>query len=316
LDRVAAGCDVGSYGLTPTGKTCSGECSTGADCCELPTNVGTIGATAVHTCQDILTSVLSGNTSQCTQSPTYNSAIGIGCFYYATYCSTCAANDIWSCTANKCVYNHSCQNTANVLNGCPTESRTGVGLTSTCDVASNTCKSATVAGTCSVDADCDGKTVADEATYTCRGGSCTCYAQNGGPLGCYLKCANDLDCCQGYECDAAGTKLCVENSGCSTDADCTTQTGMVNAKCSMGSCKTTCKTDHDCSASGVVSNPVFGGTSFSGDVCGADGFCAPLGCASDTDCENSGTGVSTLPMFCVTPATAPAVTVHASAVMN
>jgi hypothetical protein len=42
-------CDVTNFGIVPSGKTCSGECNTGADCCELPLNV-TIGAVAIHTC--------------------------------------------------------------------------------------------------------------------------------------------------------------------------------------------------------------------------------------------------------------------------
>ena len=29
-------CDLANFGLTPTGKTCSGECNVTTDCCELP----------------------------------------------------------------------------------------------------------------------------------------------------------------------------------------------------------------------------------------------------------------------------------------
>jgi hypothetical protein len=305
-------CDLASYGLTPTGKTCSGECNTGADCCELPTNVGTIGTTAVHTCQDILTAVLLGNMTQCTQSPTAALAVGIGCFYYATYCSTCAANNIWSCTNNQCVYNHSCQNSGNVLNGCPSETRTNHATpTTNCDTMSNTCKAAAQVGTCSADADCDGKLTNDNVALTCRGGDCTCYQQ-----ACYVKCAGDLDCRQGYHCDAAATKLCVQNTTCSTDADCTVSTGSANAKCSMGTCKTTCKSDHDCGASGAIHNAFV--NNFAGEVCGADGFCDPLGCSGDSDCQNAGSnpGGSALHLFCVTKATTPGAPVVQSAITN
>ncbi len=70
VSAVSGGtCDLASFGIKATGKTCSGECNTGADCCELPLNV-TINAVAIHTCQDILNSVLTGNTTQCTQAPT------------------------------------------------------------------------------------------------------------------------------------------------------------------------------------------------------------------------------------------------------
>jgi hypothetical protein len=311
-------CDIASYGLTPTGKTCSGECNTAADCCELPTNVGTIGAVPIHTCQDILTGVLGGSTTGCANASAASN-VGIGCFYYQTYCGTCATSNLWTCTSNKCSYTHTCANSGNVLNGCPSETRTGQPLTTNCEGASGTCKAAVVAGVCTADADCDGKTASDNAAITCRGGSCTCYAASGGVQGCYLKCANDLECRQGYHCDAAASKLCVQDGACSTDADCAAVQGMVNAKCNAGVCKSTCKTDHDCSSSGLSTNPYFG-NSFTGQVCGSDGFCDPLGCANDADCENSGSNSNvpstTLHLFCVAPPATAVTAVPISAVTN
>jgi hypothetical protein len=52
-----------------------------------------------------------------------------------------------------------------------------------------------------------------------------------------------------------------------------------------------CTNDHDCSPSGIT-----GGGAFNSRVCGKDGFCATLGCASDDECGMAGTGVR---MFCV-----------------
>ncbi len=300
-------CDLANYGQTATGKTCSGECNTAADCCELPLNT-TVGSTAVKTCQDILNVVLTGNTNQCTTSPAPTSAIGIGCFLYSTYCSSCATSTTWSCTKNQCVYNASCQNSGVELNGCPAMTRTGRSLTTNCDTMSSTCK-ATVVGTCTMDSDCDTKPTTDSA-ITCRGGDCTCYQQ-----GCYLKCASDLDCHQGYSCNT-GTRLCTQTAGCSTNADCATSTNVVTAQCITGQCKVPCKTDHQCGASGAVTN--YFSSTFTGSVCGTDGFCDKLGCSADADCENSGSnpGGSNLHLFCVTPPAPSTTAVFQSAVTN
>jgi hypothetical protein len=293
-------CDVASYGLTASGKTCSGECNTGADCCELPVTVPAIGGVAVHNCQDILTSVLGGSATACSQSPGAATAVGIGCFYYATYCSTCATSNVWACTNSQCVYSKSCQNSGNELNGCPSQTRTARGLTTNCDTASNTCKPAATIGTCTIgaaDTTCDGVPTNDSG-IVCHGGDCTCYQQ-----GCYEKCSADLDCRQGYHCDAAGTKLCQQNTTCSVDSDCAVSTDVTTAKCSNGACKVPCTSDHDCGGSGLVHGYAI--ATFGGEVCGADGFCDALGCASDMDCQNTGSnpGGSTVHLFCVTPAT-------------
>jgi hypothetical protein len=304
-------CDQASYGLTASGKTCSGECNMAADCCELPLNT-VINGTAVKTCQDILNVVLTGNTTQCTQSPSPTSPIGMGCFYYATYCSSCSTGSTWACTKNQCVYNASCQNSGIALNGCPAVTRTGRALPSTnCDTMSNTCKAAATTGTCvSMDSECDTKATAD-SSVTCRGGDCTCYQQ-----ACYLKCAQDLDCRQGYTCNTT-LKLCQQTPGCSTNADCAASTQVSSAQCVSGTCKVPCTSDHQCSPSGLLSQQVFS-TVFSGTVCGSDGYCDKLGCSADSDCQNSSSnpGGNTVHLFCVTPPTVATAPVYQSAITN
>ena len=304
-------CDLGSYGLTPTGKTCSGECNTPADCCELPLNTSVMN-TAVKTCQDIV-NVLAGNTTQCTTGtpPSATSTIGIGCFLYAAYCGGCSAST-WACTKNQCVYTASCQNSGVELNGCPSVTRTGRTLNTNCDStdggSSGSCKP-TVVGSCAADADCDTKPTTDSA-ITCRAGNCACYQQ-----GCYLKCASDLDCHQGYSCST--TKLCTQTAGCSTNADCANSTANVTAQCVSGQCKIPCKSDHQCSASGVITNYVLT-SSFGGSVCGSDGYCGKVGCTSDADCNNSASnpGGNTLHLFCVTPPATSTTAVVQSALTN
>lgn len=302
-------CDLGSYGLTPSGKTCSGECNAATDCCQLPLNT-TVGATSVKNCQDILTLVLSNDAAVCTASPApaASSAVGVGCFLYATYCSATCAN--WSCTSNQCVYNAGCQNSGVELNGCPSVTRTGRSLNApVCDTTAHTCKPTPTLGVCNMDSDCDGKGTND-AAGTCRGGDCTCYQQ-----GCYFSCTSDLNCHQGYSCNAA-TKLCTLNAKCSLDADCAASTEVANAKCSMGACKVPCTDDHQCGGSGAFTSPYL--SAFGGEVCGADGFCDPIGCQGDSDCQNSASnpGGNAVHLFCATPPVSPATTVVTSAVTN
>jgi hypothetical protein len=303
-------CDLASYGLTPTGKTCSGECATGADCCELPLDT-TIGTTAVKTCQDVLGVVLAGNTTQCA-SAVPGSDVGVGCFVYATYCSTCATSNVWSCSAGQCVYGGTCQNSGVELGGCPGETRTGRPLSPFCDTTAGKCQ-VTPLGICNRPADCDQKGTSDGAG-TCRGGDCTCYQG-----GCYFSCASTLDCGQGTTCNTA-MKLCLQSGTCSSDARCASQLGVVNAKCVGGSCKISCTSDRQCGGSGLLQNPGSDAGSFGGKVCGSDGFCQDLGCASDADCQeldhNMNPGGSTLNYFCVTPPASPAAPVPASAITN
>jgi hypothetical protein len=281
-------CDVTSYGVAASGKTCSGECGAAADCCELPVGVTLAGSNdagffvSVVNCQDILQVILGGNASICASRPQPGSALATGCFFYQTYCS-CAA-DTWACSSGRCVYTASCQaNLANTLTGCPSLTRTRASLNTTCDMPANKCHS-TVSG-CATDTDCNGASVADLNGVTCRGGDCTCSAG-----GCYLTCAKDLNCQGGYSCDAT-KKLCVP-SPCSSDAQCFSQLGKARAKCQNGACGIPCMVDRDCSPSGDIAGQPFNGT-----VCGPNHVCAPVGCTSDADC--SGTGGARL--FCTTP---------------
>ncbi len=287
-------CDLVSYGLTATGKTCSGECSTAADCCELPVGLGTLyfatdagvgyGSLSIHGCQDLLT-VLGGDTSVCS---TLDGGTGgnfptsytkEACFDYQAYC-TCATNT-WACTNNRCQYNAPCSqnSTTGSLGGCPTYTRGGASG-GTCNLMTNSCQSAA----CTTGASCDGKTVTDTPGATCAGGDCTCSQG-----GCYLKCAKDLDCRAGFTCDTT-TSLCAQ-AKCTTNSNCVSQTGDVRAQCSAGACKIPCMTDHDCGSSGDVP-----GTAFSQQVCGTGGFCQALGCTADSDCVSS-----EVHTFCATP---------------
>ena len=304
-------CDLASYGLQATGKTCSGECVTGADCCELPVGI-TLTAGAVKTCQDILTLGLGGNTSQCALDASAPSPdVSAACFLYATYCSTCASSAIWSCNASQCVYTGPCKTYGLVLGGCPSQTRTGRPLSPFCDTTAGKCQS-TALGVCDVASDCNGKGTTDGAG-TCRGGDCTCYLNS-----CYLSCASTLDCAQGYTCDAT-MNVCTKSATCSSDAQCASQTGALNAKCVSGACKMSCTSDRECGGSGLVPGSGDAGA-FGGQVCGTDGFCEPLGCATNADCQeanhNMNPGGSKVNYFCVTPPATIVAPTPASAITN
>ena len=290
-------CDIAVYPVTPTGMTCGGECQTASDCCELPLGIKLVtpGGTsvAIHQCQDILQLVLGGDATACANQPSPASATGIGCFYFETYCGSgdggnCGTST-WSCTNNTCQYTGSCQiNAANQFGGCPSETRTGVGLITNCDTTANTCSIETSG--CQTDTDCgNGVPVSDVSGATCRGSDCTCYNQ-----GCYLKCAQDIDCQDGFSCNTT-TKRCEVDPPCSTNQDCVTKLSNVQAVCNTGVCGIPCSDDHDCSPSGAI--PSLG--AFNGTVCGSAGFCTSVGCSSNSDCQSSSaTSVNT---FCVTP---------------
>lgn len=285
----ASVCDVVSYGVTPAGKTCSGECSAAADCCALPTGLGIGGINDagvfvnVLNCTDILLVLLGGDASICASQPAPGTSKANACFYYQTYCS-CAANT-WACSSGRCIYAASCQaSVANTLGGCPSFTRTLSALNSTCDMPGNKCHAASSG--CSTDANCDGLPVSDEPGVVCRGGDCACYMST-----CYLKCAKDLDCKSGYTCDAT-KKLCAP-SPCSNDAECFSRLGKARARCNSGACGIPCTVDRDCSPSGDIAGQTFNGT-----VCGPAGVCVPVGCTSDADCA----GTSGARLFCVTAA--------------
>ena len=301
-------CDLASYGLTPTGKACVGECVTADDCCELPVGITLRSTTtnqpvAIHQCQDILQTVLNGSASACAQMPAPGSATGIACFYYQTYCN-CGAMT-WACTNNACSYTGSCSVNAATpeLGGCPNETRTGSALNTNCNTTANVCES-TVTGQCMQDSDCvDGTVVADTPGATCRGSDCTCYKTS-----CYLKCAQDIDCTQGYSCDAT-TKLCETAPACTTNQECAERLINVLATCSNGECGIPCTNDHDCSPSGAI--PSLG--AFNGTVCGGSGVCETVGCTSDADCPATGSDVH---VFCVTAGTGTAANLAHSALTN
>ncbi len=297
LDCVASGgasvCEIVSYNLTPTGMTCSGQCSNATDCCELPLDVELpylsdastfTQYVAVHSCQDVLTA-LGGSATVCTTGPT-NVYQKEACFYYETYCN--CATGTWACSAT-----HQCQYTApcttaenNILGGCPTENRAGASGESACTIPTGSATGSCLpAGSCSTTApDCDGKSIADIAGATCAGGDCTCVNS-----ACYLKCQGNIDCAAGSTCDTT-TSLC-KTVGCTTNSDCVYAVSTVNEVCVSGACVIPCTTDYQCNASSGDGTPT--------QVC-SSGYCTPLGCSSSSDCTESVTG-SEVQMFCVTP---------------
>jgi hypothetical protein len=284
----ASVCDLVSYGVTASSKTCTGECAVASDCCALPSGLGISGTTdagifvSAQNCEDILLLLLGGSVSVCATHPPPGTSAANACFFYQTYCN-CTANT-WACNSGRCVYADTCQATlTNTLGGCPSFTRTRSALNTTCETPANKCHAASSG--CVADADCEGSRVSDEVGVTCRGGDCACYMS-----ACYLKCAKDLDCQTGYSCDAT-KKLC-SPSACSNDAQCFSQLGKARAKCKKGACGIPCTVDHDCSPSGDIPGQPFNGT-----VCGPDGVCTPVGCTSDTDC--SGPTVTGTRLFCV-----------------
>jgi hypothetical protein len=291
-DDFGSVCEVVSLGLTPTGKTCGGQCNAASDCCELPidvpsleyeTDAGGFSLVNVHSCQDVLTA-LGGSSSTCL-SGSLNSFQKTACFYYETYCD--CASGTWTCsTSHACQYTAGCTlSAANTVNGCPSANRVTTGLTTTCTIptgqTSGTCGTPP---SCTTASDCNGKPVTDTSGAVCTNGNCTCYNS-----GCYLTCQGNLDCPGGYTCDST-TSLC-KAAGCAMSADCVTSTGNTTAVCVSGACKIPCSTDYQCNAGATGDAP----TTFSGNVC-SSGYCAPLGCSSDNDCTSG--GVNT---FCVTP---------------
>jgi len=300
LDCVASEygtvCEPVSYGLTPTGMTCSGQCNPangGTDCCELPldveltflnvTDAGTFFQDiAVHSCQDVLTA-LGGNNSACVSGP-QNVYQKEACFYYETYCM--CAMGTWACSANnQCQYTAPCTvNTENTVGGCPSNNRVGASGETTCTIpAGASTGSCLPPGGCMTASDCNGKAVADVSGATCTNGDCICNNS-----ACYLPCQGNIDCAAGSTCDST-THLC-QAAACTMAADCVSTTNNVLATCVSGACKIPCVTDYECN-SGATSVP----TTFGGQVC-SSGYCTPLGCSSNSDCTSS-----EVQMFCVKP---------------
>lgn len=286
-------CTLVNYGLTPTGKACTGECMTAADCCELPVNLPLCtyyvngicySQTTVATCQDIVQIALGGNPALCTSSADAGPTATLGCFYYQTYCQ-CTANT-WACNNNKCSYTAPCANSlANQPGGCASLSRTRLPLPTSCDPGSARCQSSTTGLGCGTGTDCNEGGITVDTYVTCRGGDCTCHGS-----GCYLKCTKDLDCQAGFTCDT-NSNLCVQGA-CTTDQQCVVQLGNTRAKCVSGACSVQCTNDHDCSPAGGT-----GQGSFNGRICDpVTKLCVPLGCTADIDCAATSGNVRT---FCV-----------------
>ena len=282
-------CDISDFGIEPTGKSCTGECLTAADCCQLPINAHTATITS---CEDIADAIKVGAVD--CDAPATAPAANL-CFLQATYCE-CAKNT-WACTDNSCVYNTACVVAAgqDTLTGCPSYSRNRslVGLGLTCNADALKCIGATAPAGCTTDKSCDGKPVVDRLGDVCGAGECTCYA---GSKQCYKKCARDIDCGANQVCDTAKTKLCVPNGDCSNDTQCALANHSVDFKCNSGTCARACKVDRDCSPAGSGQN-LFP-NQFNGQVCGADGFCALItsSCDENTQCPLA---VGGLKSFCV-----------------
>ena len=291
-------CTVTDNGLEPTGKSCHGaECLTAEDCCELPVEVQIANASAptygvgVNSCAE-LAKVLDGVNCAAASLTTVNAA---RCFAQTAYCE-CAKNT-WACGATgKCEYKASCSKNYGTPGGCPTYSRAGYPLTSACDIdGTKKCQLAAAVATCKVDADCEGKLVADSiASEICTGGECTCYKAAGL---CYRKCGEDLDCETGKVCDIKA-KVCVTGPACETDAFCVTRMDDIHSKCVEGKCDTTCENDLDCNNGRLTYNT---GTR----ICNATNHCEAVGCANDQECPGTAAGVK---LFCTETLVATTVT--------
>jgi hypothetical protein len=274
-------CDVANYGLTPGTKDCSNECETDLDCCELPLG------TAFNSCSDLLKAMTPYTSANCSD----QAALSKECFLYKTYCECSATSKPWTCTTGSCVFTRQCDATVTgeKMKGCPAKTRSGVAV-SACNAKTNTCAAAATAG-CKVADDCILSGTSDTGE-TCSPGECVCLADLGR---CYRKCNADLDCQPGYACDPT-KQVCKPAGACSTDTYCAQTLQNITAKCVVGACKLPCTIDQDCSPSGLLS------TKFNGMVCGADKYCASLGCTSNAECstevKDGTTVLGSVKMFC------------------
>jgi hypothetical protein len=299
LDRVAAKaagsnsvgvCSPVDNGLTPTGNACTGaECKTAEDCCELPVAVhvpyavintpGVSGpyGTGANSCTQ-LAALLDGVACATTKVV----AEQVRCFAQAAYCD--CGTKTWACNeAGRCEYAAACvaATAGSVTGGCPTYSRTGLPLTTTCNKAKK-CAPEAATG-CAADADCDETVLIAEGTDYCTDGKCVCDTDSGQ---CYRGCAEDLDCPVHFTCDTAAS-LCRMSDACETDSFCVTSTNDINAKCVEGTCQSSCDNDLDCNG-GLLTNYT------ETMVCNAAHVCEKVGCGSDDECPAVG-GVRT---FC------------------
>jgi hypothetical protein len=286
--------------LKPSGKTCGGaECREAKDCCELPqalhvaySALATYG-TGASSCSELRSLLGKANCKTAT------GATAAQCFALDTYCD--CADDTWSCDAGTCAYTAECTpaTLANVPGGCPTYTRSGAAFTTTTCNTDGAC--APEAGepveVCKKDADCEGMMVTNDPTAAvkeCVEDECVCHVESGA---CYRRCDNNLDCDAGYDCDEA-TSLCTQAPACTTNEECFRITGHPNAACDAGECKIRCNAIADCYSESDIA-----AVAEDRLVCGQDHFCASLGCSSDAECAITGTGTSTLRMFCTEPAT-------------
>jgi hypothetical protein len=278
-------CSIANTGITPTGKSCIGECESAADCCELPVALqGTLGAKSCADLAALIGDVDCG--ADASSAPEF-------CFAQATYCE---CDKTWACTDSQCVYKKECSDDGLTTDGCPTYSRSGHALPSTC-IDSQCAATAAPVG-CEADDDCESTPVADDPTDTCSAGECTCYKTTGL---CYRACDADLDCAVGYSCD--GKKhVCVSGAQCDDDVTCQKRLRDARAVCNAGTCAVGCNLDLDCNSSL---------TSFT-MVCNAQTHvCEDPGCRSNSDCFSGA-----VQMFCIdNPAAGASVTV-ASAITD
>jgi hypothetical protein len=307
-------CDLANYGLTPTGNVCGGECKTATDCYELP-----VGNPYGVTCDDIIANFLpAGFSTTCNGETTADPPTSNACFYYKTYCQPTAATKVWACTAdNKCQYTGACSvSVTDDLDGCPSETRTGVVPTNG-DYCDATGTKKCIAGPaavapCTSAASCNGQLVADVVGETCNTSTdCVCYKNTG----CYIKCASNLDCAAGFSCNTS-TQICTVLPSCTTNDDCVQQSGDVRSTCSNGTCGIPCAVDHDCGSRSSGASTLLvdeTGGSFNGEVCDPKAkVCVALGCTSDSACSTAG-GVNT---FCVAPPSITSVATVESAITS
>lgn len=284
-------CGVADTGITPTHMSCSAECKTAADCCELPYGIITdvSNPTPFKSCAD-LAEILQD--TDCSDPGTFARE----CFIQATYCE--CGKSTWKCTsAGQCQYNVDCQASGLTTDGCPTLSRSGVPLVATCN-GDNRCASVPPDPECTSDGDCDTKAVADDPTDTCSPDECVCHEPTGL---CYRRCDKDLDCSGDQRCDAK-LHVCIDGPECTTDLNCQKKLGDVGAICGKdGQCHIGCNSDLDC-------NPSLFGMGLA-NVCTAEHVCESIGCTQDADCV----GTSGVRLFCVAdPAASTAAGVHSA----
>jgi len=265
-------CGPVNTGITPTGKSCVGECQTAADCCQIPL---LLQEATTKSCADLAQKLDGVDCSD----PGASASL---CFVQATYC-TC--DNTWSCTKNMCVYKSGCSNDDLTTDGCPPYTRTGRELPTTC--IDGECKDDVPVG-CATDIDCEDGPVSDDQADSCSPGECTCYKATGL---CYRKCDSNLDCLFGYSCDTKKTHVCVADAECTDDLFCQQKHHDLNFVCDGGTCASGCQTDLDC-------NPNLD-SNFINQVCNQDRHvCEVIGCRDDSDCFEA-----TVPLFCVaTPA--------------